>query len=437
MIYSPNPWHPSCICTNVLLDRLQSGYLLFETPQGFVRAELSPRQRIYLLWTFRNFRQLSIALLNQRQRRLVIDLFHNNTGVVSPSHNPSIVIGVVEDFAPPATVPPLMPRTASSGIRPSTIASTRPIDASPAQKSSQIPVKLPVNVEIKDRPEKVLTQRAEIAPVSNPVASSLSLPLSLSLPKLSWPKLSLPKLDLPKLDLPKFDWPKLAMSKVASSRMATAAGALSLCIISVVAWQRVQVIPSSQAHDQPVVRQSLLQQNQLVRTNANALPDSPYSAKPAPAHPIVTRQVAVKSASAAPAISRMVSAPASATRETRTHAVRVRPAAPTPSVSASGPDGRIQASRPPLHFAYPDDVHARGVVALTAGLDSDGTVRSVRIVSGNRALAAAAVRAVRHWRYRPYLKDGQPVATETNIVISFFANDAISMTFPPSIPANR
>jgi protein TonB len=98
---------------------------------------------------------------------------------------------------------------------------------------------------------------------------------------------------------------------------------------------------------------------------------------------------------------------------------------------------RIQASRPPLHFAYPDDVHARGVVALTAAVDSDGAVRSVRIVSGNRALAAAAVRAVRHWRYRPYLKDGQPVATETNIVISFFANDAISMTFPPSIPASH
>jgi protein TonB len=62
-------------------------------------------------------------------------------------------------------------------------------------------------------------------------------------------------------------------------------------------------------------------------------------------------------------------------------------------------------------------------------------VRTVRIVSGDRALAAAAVRAVRQWRYRPYLKDGQPVATETNIVISFLSKDAISMSFPSSIPA--
>jgi protein TonB len=68
-------------------------------------------------------------------------------------------------------------------------------------------------------------------------------------------------------------------------------------------------------------------------------------------------------------------------------------------------------------------------------LGSDGAVRTVRVVSGNRALAPAAVQAVRQWRYRPYLKDGQPIATETNIVISFFSDDAISMSFPSSIPA--
>jgi protein TonB len=88
---------------------------------------------------------------------------------------------------------------------------------------------------------------------------------------------------------------------------------------------------------------------------------------------------------------------------------------------------------------YPDysDIKARGVVRLTAGVDSEGRVRTVKVVSGNRALAAAALRAVRQWRYRPYLKDGQPVATETNIVISFISSDAISMTFPTSNAATR
>jgi peptidyl-prolyl cis-trans isomerase A (cyclophilin A) len=87
----------------MFLKRLQSGFLLFETQQGLVRIELSLSHRIYLLWTFRNFRQLPIPLLNPRQRTLVNALFCNNVGVVwNYSDKPSPVIGVVENFVPPA-----------------------------------------------------------------------------------------------------------------------------------------------------------------------------------------------------------------------------------------------------------------------------------------------------------------------------------------------
>jgi len=341
----------------VFLDRLQSGFLLFETQQGLVRVELSLWQRIYLLWTFRNFRQLSIPLLNSRQRALVNALFRNNAGVVSHSHNPLRVIGVVENFVPP----------------------TVRIGASPAQK--------------KERQEKVVAQRAEIAPKPNPVPSSS--------PRVAW------------------------------SRLARTVGALSLCIISVVAWHRIQGIPGSQAHNQPLLQQ----------INAIAVPNSPHSAKPAAiaesaaaiapsaatAQPLAAPEAAVKPASIATVV------------PTPKQGIRVHDVASAPNLPLSGQDSGIQASRPPLRFVYPvyPDVRARGVVALTARVDSDGTVRTVRVVSGNRALAAAAVRAVRQWRYHPYLKDGQPAATETNIVISFFSDDAISMSFPPSIPATR
>ncbi len=87
----------------MFLERLQSGFLLFETQQGLVRVELSLRQRIYLLWTFRNFRQLSIPLLNLRQRALVNALFRDKMGVAwNYSNKPAPVIGVVENFVPPA-----------------------------------------------------------------------------------------------------------------------------------------------------------------------------------------------------------------------------------------------------------------------------------------------------------------------------------------------
>jgi TonB family protein len=127
--------------------------------------------------------------------------------------------------------------------------------------------------------------------------------------------------------------------------------------------------------------------------------------------------------------------PSSVTTPGPAQRTSVRDVASAPRLATTGQDSTLQASRPPSHFVYPDylDVHARGVVSLTASLDADGAVRSVRVISGNRVLAAAAVKAVRQWRYRPYLKDGQPVATETNIVISFISDDAISMTYPPSV----
>ena len=86
-----------------------------------------------------------------------------------------------------------------------------------------------------------------------------------------------------------------------------------------------------------------------------------------------------------------------------------------------------------MHFVYPayPDIPILGVVALAARVDSGGAVLSVRVVSGKPALARAAINAVRQWRYSPYFKDGEPVATEANILISFFSDDAISLDFTP------
>ncbi|HKM85617.1 MAG TPA: TonB family protein [Terriglobales bacterium] len=372
----------------MFLDRLQSGFLLFETQQGLVRVELSLRQRIYLLWTFRNFRQLSVPLLNPRQRTLVNALFRNHGGVVPHSGNSLHVIGVVENFVPPT--PPIEVL----------------IDASPGPKPAQ------EAAPKKERLEEVIAQPVEIAPQPNPVPSPS----------------------------PRFTWSIFGWSKLRTSRLATTIGALCLCIISVGAWHRMQLVPASQAHNQ----------TQLQRINAIAVPDSPRPAEPATiaeiptvsAPPPASAQIpaapeaAVMPASIAAEVPVQTSVPVSAPIPTPKREIRV-PAASTPNLPLSGQNSGIQASRPPLRFAYPvyPDIRARGVVCLTAAVDSDGAVRSVRVVSGNRALAAAAVQAVRQWRYRPYLKDGQPVQTETNIVISFFSDDAISMSFPPSITA--
>jgi protein TonB len=64
-----------------------------------------------------------------------------------------------------------------------------------------------------------------------------------------------------------------------------------------------------------------------------------------------------------------------------------------------------------------------GNVVLKAIIDKDGTIQDLQLVSGHPMLVPAAIEAVRKWRYRPYLLNGQPVEVETTITVIFaFAN---------------
>jgi TonB family protein len=60
-----------------------------------------------------------------------------------------------------------------------------------------------------------------------------------------------------------------------------------------------------------------------------------------------------------------------------------------------------------------------GTVILAATVMEDGTVRDVKIVEGPPELAQSAVDAVKHWQYKPFVLDGNPVKTETRITIDF------------------
>ena len=65
---------------------------------------------------------------------------------------------------------------------------------------------------------------------------------------------------------------------------------------------------------------------------------------------------------------------------------------------------------------------AKGTVTLTATIGKDGNIKSVKVVSGHAMLTYAAVEAVRQWRYRPTLLNGQPVETETQVLVNFLGD---------------
>jgi periplasmic protein TonB len=72
--------------------------------------------------------------------------------------------------------------------------------------------------------------------------------------------------------------------------------------------------------------------------------------------------------------------------------------------------------------AYPRIAVVSGVqgqVRLHAIIARDGTIQSLNVISGHPLLASAALDAVRQWRYRPYLLNGEAVEVETFITVNF------------------
>jgi len=60
-----------------------------------------------------------------------------------------------------------------------------------------------------------------------------------------------------------------------------------------------------------------------------------------------------------------------------------------------------------------------GTVVLLAVIGKDGSVQNVRVESGLPVLAQAAIDAVKQWRYKPYLLNGEPIEVDSQITINF------------------
>lgn len=76
---------------------------------------------------------------------------------------------------------------------------------------------------------------------------------------------------------------------------------------------------------------------------------------------------------------------------------------------------RVEPSYPTLARA----ARVQGDVILTAIIDINGEIKNLQLVSGHPMLVPAAIAAVRQWRYKPYLLNGQPVEVETTITVIF------------------
>jgi protein TonB len=76
---------------------------------------------------------------------------------------------------------------------------------------------------------------------------------------------------------------------------------------------------------------------------------------------------------------------------------------------------RVEPTYPPLA----QQAHIQGVVVMTALIDKGGNVQHLQVISGHPLLAPAAIAAVKQWRYKPFVLNGQPLEVETTVTVNF------------------
>ena len=76
---------------------------------------------------------------------------------------------------------------------------------------------------------------------------------------------------------------------------------------------------------------------------------------------------------------------------------------------------KVQPSYPPLAR----QARIQGTVVLQALIGKDGSIQNLHVVSGHPMLTNAALEAVKEWKYKPYILNGEPVEVETTINVNF------------------
>ncbi len=98
----------------------------------------------------------------------------------------------------------------------------------------------------------------------------------------------------------------------------------------------------------------------------------------------------------------------------------VRPAVSGPMrISTMVSEGLILHRTIPVYPPIAIAMRAQGTVVLAATISKSGTIENLRVMGGPAILQQAALDAVRTWRYKPYMLDGQPVEVETTVNVVF------------------
>jgi hypothetical protein len=380
-------------------QKIRTGLVELRTHIGSVYVSPSFWERIYLLWTFRNFQSLPKQVLNRHQQQLIDKLCR--TAIVSrngPIARTSI-IGAVENvyLMPDRETEAAAPtsKLVEMGTTSTDVAALRAVGSegisirSNRAAYNRIDVgRLPrqsVNVQYISAPKQDSAEQSETKE-ANPASMDSGARRTWSRNRVGWALVAACGAAL--------------LGILFDFREGRLAPPITVPQVAIEAHEPASVkIPSAAAAQSEKVQQSMPAERRQPATIIALKPSSP----------------AVSS---------------------RQHESRLGKAVILPQLNIatmnSTPRERLQVAEAPVSgFSYPvaPNPTLTGEVSLKAVIGTDGTVTEVDVLSGKHALAGAAARAVRHWRYRPRELKGHAVEAETNIVISFVGADAVSISF--------
>jgi protein TonB len=97
---------------------------------------------------------------------------------------------------------------------------------------------------------------------------------------------------------------------------------------------------------------------------------------------------------------------------------RAQPTAPLP-VGGEVTPAQLLKSVPPVYPPVAKAQHITGNVALDCLIDASGNVVEVKVLSGPPMLHRAASDAVKQWKYKPAILDGQPTSMRVTVTVQF------------------
>ena len=356
------------------VSKIENGVVELRTDVGSLYVCPTQWQRLYLRWTFRNFHSLPLQILNPRQKRLIESL--SRSAIVTPAERVpvSAIIGVVENMK-------VLASATAETAEPARIAEAKLAVLQGRAEAAAMEGGAPALVERAPAVPEIAHRRTDVT-AGGPEK----------------PKVEIHSGGRGRKRRP---WPLV----LAGTGMAAV---LLLAFWLVPLWRSPQLrivgaplLPPPQfaAEGKAVVSSSVLpQKRDSEHTSA--------SPKPVLAPQAAGRHAAKVTSSAVAAAS----------------AVAVPISPPLPQIVEPPRSGFIYPAAPNPNLV--------GKVALKAVVGSDGMVKEVEVLSGDRALAAAAVRAVKQWRYAPAQLDGRSGEAETQVTISFLGDDAISIILP-------